>query len=255
MNEKANPETSSQTLQDSIQRKDKTLKTIFRTLLAVTTLFALLTTAFAQSNQGPSINFIQTIADTYYNGDLEAALEAFGQGTGQQLADVNYDSLTMKEIAILSGVDWPEPAAITAEQVAGYLAAQRLANADLDSLTMRETAELHGHVWVEPVTVTAQQVDDYLASQQLADVNFGSLSMKEIAILSGVDWPEPAILTAQLIDDYLAARQFDQAIAGLVLTIADTYYDGNVEEAFSVLEAAFVFDRTRERVIAGLSGR
>ncbi len=225
MNEKANPETSSQTLQDSIQRKDKTLKTIFRTLLAVTTLFALLTTAFAQSNQGPSIDFIQTIADTYYNGDLCAALEdyngdlcaaleALRQGTGQQLADVNYDSLTMKEIAILSGVDWPEP-----------------------------------------VTVTAQQVDDYLASQQLADVNFGSLSMKEIAILSGVDWPEPAILTAQLVDDYLAARQFDQAITGLVLTIADTYYDGNVEEAFSALEAAFVFDRTRERVIAGLSGR
>ncbi len=190
------------------------MKTIFRTLIAVTTLFALLTTAFAQSNQGPSIDFIQTIADTYYNGDLCAALEAFRQGTGQQLADVNYDSLTMKEIAILSGVDWPEPVKVTAQQVADYLASQQLANVDLGSLTMRETAELHGHVWIEPVKVTAQQVDDYLA-----------------------------------------ARQFDQAIRGLVLTVADAYYNSNVEEAFSALEAAFVFDGTRERVIAGLSGQ
>ena len=96
------------------------------------------------------------------------------------------------------------------------------------------------------------------AFQQFADVDH-SLALVQLLARryfdGDTDAAWAAITVPQQVTPDLVFVSFEQAISDLVLSIANAYYDSNVEEAFSALEAAFVFNGTREQVIAGLSGR
>ena len=90
MNRQANSQNPSQPHHTQVQRKEKIMKTTLRTLLAVTTLFTLLTTAIANSNQGPCSDLCFTIASAYYDGDTHAA--------SQQLISLRPSSDTLETL-------------------------------------------------------------------------------------------------------------------------------------------------------------
>ena len=70
MNEKAYPQVPTQS---PIQRKEPIVKTTLRTVLTALTLFALLTTAFANGDPDPLEGLVFNVAGNYYDGYITAA--------------------------------------------------------------------------------------------------------------------------------------------------------------------------------------
>ena len=81
MNEKAYPQVPTQS---PIQRKEPIVKTTLRTVLTALTLFALLTTAFANGDPDPLEGLVFNVAGNYYDGYITAAWLAV---TGSSASD------------------------------------------------------------------------------------------------------------------------------------------------------------------------
>jgi hypothetical protein len=120
MNSRANTSTKRQPRKNTAQRREPAMKTTLRTLLAAATLFALLGTAAANGNRGLCDNFCLTIADAYYDGDLQiaAAMLFVAQPSSDTIevlvgnvADAKYDG---NQAAALEAVTGTTPMSITA---------------------------------------------------------------------------------------------------------------------------------------------
>jgi hypothetical protein len=106
------------------------MTTTFRTLLAITALFALLTTAIANGNQE---------------------------------LDLDFSTMTMREFATARG--WSEPHA-----VALISSQPSIPGADFDSMTLREIASARGYNQPDPVALTDLPQFAEVTIEHLADL-------------------------------------------------------------------------------------
>ena len=218
------------------------MKTTLTTLLAMTTLFALLTTATANGYQGLYGGFDQVIADAYYDGDIQAAGEALylTRPSGNTI-----EALVQTVADAYHGGD------------------QRAA---LEAVTGSAPPSVTGLAWTR-TDLTEALMDALANAYYSGDQEAALAGVTRAGMMSFTRIGDPAeALVDALASAYyggdgeaasVAVTGWDSSIeelAGFVLQIANGYYDGDVVAACDGVYDIFESDAQMNRVITTLTG-